>query len=450
MDESGDPAQLLTLSILKPFEPEAAIELVLLILLLLCSALISGSEVAFFSLNSKDAEDLKQSDKREDSTILMLLQKPKKLLATILIANNFINVAIVILSSLIINTLFDFTTSPLFGLIFQLVIVTFLILLVGEIVPKVYATNHTFKLLHKMVHPINILNKFFSPLSYLLTSFTKIIDKRIIKKSDNISVDELSHALELTKDETVDEEDHKILKGIVKFGNTSVKQVMTSRVDVVALENTEKFPTVVDVILNSGYSRIPVFEENFDNVIGVLYIKDLLPHLDKSKNLNWLTLLRPAFFVPENKKIDDLLKEFQEKKIHMAVVVDEYGGSSGLISLEDIIEEIVGEISDEFDDEDLVYSKLDDHNYIFQGKILLNDFYRVLAIDGDEFEKEKGDSDTLAGFVLEIHGKIPQKGDTIAFEQYLFKVESADNRKINTLKLTIENYGLNQDEKFEE
>lgn len=449
MDESGDPYQFSLLSIFNTFSFDVAIELLILALLLACSALVSGSEVAFFSLSASDADNLKESKVRKDLKIFELLQKPKKLLATILIANNFINVAIVILSSLIIATVFNFSAFPLIGFIFQVIVVTFLILLIGEIIPKVYATQNPFTLLHFMVYPISKMEQLFSPLSFVLTSFTNLIDKKIVKKSESISVDELSHALDLASDETVDEDDHKILRGIVKFGNTSVKQIMTSRIDVIAIDKQTSFDDVIKIILDSGYSRIPVFEENFDKISGVLYIKDLMPNLDQGKNFLWQNLIRPAFFVPENKKIDDLLKEFQEKKIHMAVVVDEYGGSSGVVSLEDIIEEIVGDISDEFDDEDVFYSKLDDKNYVFQGKILMNDFYRVLEIEGEEFEEEKGDSDTLAGFILEIHGKIPKRNEKIYFKNYLFVIEAADSRKITSLKLTILEEE-NNDKKFEE
>lgn len=449
MDESGDPCQFSLLSIFNTFTFDVAIELLILALLLACSALVSGSEVAFFSLSASDADNLKESKDRKDLKIFELLQKPKKLLATILIANNFINVAIVILSSLIIATVFNFTAFPLIGFTFQVIVVTFLILLIGEIIPKVYATQNPFTLLHFMVYPISKMEQLFSPLSFILTSFTNLIDKKIVKKSESISVDELSHALDLASDETVDEDDHKILRGIVKFGNTSVKQIMTSRIDVIAIDKQTSFDDVIKIILDSGYSRIPVFEENFDKISGVLYIKDLMPNLDHGKNFLWQNLIRPAFFVPENKKIDDLLKEFQEKKIHMAVVVDEYGGSSGVVSLEDIIEEIVGDISDEFDDEDVFYSKLDDKNYVFQGKILMNDFYRVLEIEGEEFEEEKGDSDTLAGFILEIHGKIPKRNEKIYFKNYLFVIEAADSRRITSLKLTILEEE-NKDKKFEE
>ncbi len=435
LEDPFEPFQIVS-SIIKPYDPKVAFGLLILALLLLLSALVSGSEVAFFSLKKKDTDDLKKSENRNDTSIITLLRSPKKLLATILIANNFINVAIIILSSILIEKTLDFSLYPKVGFVFQVILVTFLILLVGEIIPKVYATQSPIKLLHIMAIPAVGMFKLFSPLSYLLTSMTKVIDKRFVNRSDGVSVDELSHALDLAKDETVDEEDHKILKGIVKFGNTSVKQIMTSRVDVVSIDLSSTYDEILKKILESGYSRIPVCEDSLDQVKGVLYIKDLLPYLTTPK-LSWKKLVRPAFFVPENKKIDDLLKEFQEKKIHIAIVVDEYGGSSGLVSLEDIMEEIVGEISDEFDDEDIVYSKLDEDNYLFQGKVLLNDFYKVIGIEGHYFEENKGESDTLAGFIIEIGNKIPKKNESIKFRNYTLIIESADNRKINTIKVNI-------------
>lgn len=450
MDESGEPYQLFLTIIHHPISPEVGVGFFIMLILLLCSALVSGSEIAYFSMSSADLAQLKDSKELRDKKVFALLEKPKKLLATILIANNFINVAIVILSSLLIDYTLNFNNFPILGFVFEVVFITFLILLIGEIVPKVYANQNPKSLMYLMVTPLSILQKVFTPLSFLLTSFTNIIDKKIVKKTESISVDQLSYALDLAKDETVDEDDHKILKGIVKFGNTSVKQIMTSRVDVIALDKTLSFKEVQEIVLDSGYSRLPVYENNFDNIVGVIYVKDLLPNLENGNNFNWQKLTRPAFFVPENKKIDDLLKEFQAKKIHMAVVVDEYGGSSGLVSLEDIIEEIVGDISDEFDDEDLIYTKIDEKNYVFQGKILLNDFYRVLEIEGTEFEENKGDADTLAGFILEIHGKIPKKNERILFKNFQFKIETADNRRITSLKLTILPKENPNQQKFEE
>jgi len=328
----------------------------------------------------------------------------------------------------------DFPESYQFTI--QVVVVTFLLLLLGEVIPKIYANKNPLTLANFMAFPLFYIRMILNPFSSLLVNSTNFIDKRIKKKGHNISVDELSQALELTSDENQDDDDHKILEGIVKFGNTEVKQVMTSRVDVVSLEESQSYKEVNDTILDAGFSRIPVHKDNFDNISGVLYIKDLLPHL-KKKDFEWQKLMRKPYFVPENKKIDDLLKEFQSMKTHLAIVVDEYGGSSGIITLEDILEEIVGDISDEFDDDDLFYSKLDDFNYVFEAKIALNDMYRVLDIDGDEFEAEKGESETLAGFVLELFGKIPQKNEKIRFNDYQITIEAADKRRIKRIKLQL-------------
>ena len=421
---------------------ELSLEAIAMIILLVASALISGSEVAYFSISPSDKDEIESSKIKSGSVILELLERPKKLLATILIANNFVNVAIVILSTYLAEGLIPEDISIKIKLFIQIVIVTFLLLLLGEVIPKVYANSRPLKLASFMALPIFYMRSILSPLSSILVSSTNFIDKRIKKRGHNISVDELSQALELTSNETKTEEDHKILEGIVKFGNTDVKQVMTSRVDTISLDINKSYPEVIEIILDSGYSRIPVFEDSFDNIKGILYIKDLLPHLAKD-NFKWNTILRNPFFVPENKKIDDLLKEFQSKKIHLAVVVDEYGGSSGIISLEDILEEIVGEISDEFDDDDLVYSKLDDLNYVFEAKIGLNDMYRVLNIEGTEFEEAKGENETLAGLVLELFGKIPKKGEKIKFHDYLLSIEAADKRRIKRIKLSLP---LNQEE----
>ncbi|KAA3646845.1 MAG: gliding motility-associated protein GldE [Bacteroidetes bacterium] len=416
---------------------ELSLACLAMLILLVASALISGSEVAYFSINPAEKDELQGNKIKSASVILELLERPKKLLATILIANNFVNVAIVILSTYIADGLIPETLSQNTKLFIQIVLVTFLLLLLGEVIPKVYANAKPLKLASFMALPTLYLRSLLSPLSSLLVSSTNFIDKRIKKKGHNISVDELSHALELTSDDTKTEEDHKILEGIVKFGNTDVKQVMTSRVDTVSIDINKTYQEVIDTILDSGYSRIPVYEDSFDNIKGILYIKDLLPHLNK-ETFKWTTIIRKPFFVPENKKIDDLLKEFQFKKIHLAVVVDEYGGSSGIISLEDILEEIVGEISDEFDDEDLEYSKLDDFNYVFEGKIGLNDMYRILGIDGDEFEEVKGESESLAGLVIELFGKIPKKGEKIRLKDYLISIEAADKRRIKRIKLSLQ------------
>lgn len=405
-------------------------------ILLICSALISGSEVAYFSLGPTELSEIGGKADKKSALLLNLLERPKRLLATILIANNFINVAIVILSTYLSDLVIDPSLNETTKFVIQVIVVTFLLLLLGEVIPKVYANKKPLILAKFMALPIYYIRGTFTPVSSILVSSTNFIDKRIKKKGHNISVDELSQALELTSDENSNEEDQKILEGIVKFGNTDVKQVMTSRVDAVSLDDKMRFSEVIEIILESGFSRIPVHQESFDHILGVLYIKDVLPHLTKEK-FDWLSLIRKPFFVPENKKIDDLLKEFQTKKTHLAIVVDEYGGSSGIISLEDILEEIVGEISDEFDDEDLVYSKLDDYNYVFEGKTPLNDMYRVLNIDGVDFDAEKGESETMAGFVLELFGKIPKKNEKLRFNEYQITIEAADKRRVKRIKLTL-------------
>ena len=428
--------QIELLSILKSFNPETLLELLLMLILLLLSGLISGSEVAFFSLDPKDISELESEENKANQQTLDLLRFPKRLLATILIANNLVNVAIIIFSTIIINNIFDFSEHKAIGFSIQVVVVTFLLLLFGEVIPKIYSNRNSKKITQLMAAPLIILRKAFLPLSLTLVQSTNFLGKRLQKKSDNISVDELSHALELTADEHSDEEEQKILKGIVKFGNTDVKQIMTARVDVFALDNSENFDAVIALILDSGFSRIPVYNGNFDSIDGLLYVKDLLPHIDSPDSFEWQKLVRQPFFVPENKKIDDLLEEIQQKKIHLAIVVDEYGGTSGIVTLEDIIEEIVGDISDEFDDDNLTYSKLDEENFIFEGKTSLNDFYRMVDIDGSNFENRKGDSDTLAGFVIEQAGHIPIKGESIDFLNFTFLVESADQRRVSSIKVT--------------
>jgi len=409
---------------------------VAVILLLICSALISGSEVAYFSLGPAEIGEIEGKEDKSIGILRNLLERPKRLLATILIANNFINVAIVILSTYLSDLLIDHSLSEVTQFLIQVVVVTFLLLLLGEVIPKVYANKKPLSLAKLMAQPLYYIRGILTPISGVLVNSTNFIDKRIKKRGHNISVDELSQALELTSDEYGKDEEQKILEGIVKFGNTEVKQVMTSRVDVVSLDENLTFNEVIETILEAGFSRIPVHKESFDNILGVLYIKDVLPHLNKEK-FDWLKIIRKPFFVPENKKIDDLLKEFQTRKTHLAIVVDEYGGSSGIISLEDILEEIVGEISDEFDDEDLVYSKLDEFNYVFEGKTPLNDMYRVLNIEGEDFEAEKGESETMAGFVLELFGKIPKKNEKLRFNEYQITIEAADKRRVKRIKLTL-------------
>jgi len=424
--------------VVKSFSVSVAISILSMLVLLVFVSLVSAAESAFFSLSPVDMEELKESDARRDDKILLLINTPKRLLATLLISINFINIAIVILSTYIFDELFDFTANPLLGFIIQVVAVTFLILLIGEVIPKIYATQNPLKTSRTLLLFVQTLQKIFYPISSVLVMSTSLMDKIVKPKSHNISVDELSQALELTSDEDIPEEDHKILQGIVKFGNTDVKQIMKSRMDVTAFEHGTGFKKLLENITHYGFSRVPIYKETIDHIAGVLYTKDLLQYLDEGNDFNWQGIIRPPFFVPENKKIDDLLREFQYKKIHLAVVVDEYGGTSGIVTLEDVIEEIVGEINDEFDDDDLVYSKLDDNNYVFEGKAHLNDVYRILEIDGEVFEDAKGEADTLGGLILELEERIPKKGERIKFENLTFTIEAADNRKIKRVKVTIE------------
>lgn len=411
---------------------------ILLFVLLLCSALISGAEVALFSLSQTEIDAELEAESKPFEIIYKLLQKPQKLLATILITNNFINIAVVILFAYLSGYFFETISSQVIRFVIEVVVVTFLILLFGEILPKVYASRNNVKFSKFMAYPLKTLDVFFSPFSVPMQAITKRIHSKLGKQKSKLSVDHLSQALELTSEDDTTKEEHKILQGIVSFGNTDTKQVMRPRIDIFALDETLKFSEILPDIIKKGYSRIPVFRENVDTVVGVLYVKDLLPHLDQ-KEFEWTSLLRTPFFVPENKKLDDLMQEFQEKKVHLAVVVDEYGGTSGLVSLEDVIEEIVGDISDEFDDDDLIYSKLDDKNYVFEGKTTLKDFYRIIKLDNEAvFESKKGEAETIAGFVLEISGGFPRVNSKINYENYVFTIEALDKKRLKRIKITIE------------
>nr|WP_245799940.1 gliding motility-associated protein GldE [Zobellia uliginosa] len=414
-----------------------ALEITILILLLICSALISGAEVAFFGLSPTDVNEIAEKKSVRGNIIAKLLERPKKLLATILIANNAINIGVVLLFSTIGNSLFANIELEWLRFLLEVVVATFLILMFGEILPKVYANRNRVLFAHLMAYPLKMLDFLFSPLSMPMRAGTLFLYDKLGKQKSNLSVDHLSQALELTVDGDTTKEEQKILQGIVTFGNTDTKQVMRPRIDIFAVSEDMKFMEVLAEIKKHGYSRIPVFSENMDNVLGVLYVKDLLPYIDR-KTFNWMSLIREPYFVPENKKLDDLLLEFQEKKNHLAVVVDEYGGTSGIVTLEDIIEEIVGDISDEFDDEDLVFSKLDDFNFVFDGKTALKDFYRVTKIENEnEFEEQKGESETIAGFVLEIAGSFPKRGETVVFKDYRFVVESLDKKRLKQIKITL-------------
>ncbi|KAA2219535.1 gliding motility-associated protein GldE [Maribacter flavus] len=419
-----------------------ALNIAMLVILLICSALISGAEVAMFGLSVTEINEIKDQ-KTEKSTILIrLLERPKKLLATILIANNAINIGVVLIFNLIGDTLFSEINAVLFNIVslrflLEVVVATFMILMFGEILPKVYANRNRLSFSNFMAYPLRVLDFIFSPLSLPMRSGTIFLYNKLGKEKSSFGVDHLSQALELTSEGDTTKEEQKILQGIVTFGNTDTKQVMRPRIDIFALNDQMKFPEVLEEIKKNGYSRIPVYSENIDNVLGVLYVKDLLPYLDR-KSFNWMTLIREPYFVPENKKLDDLLADFQAKKSHLAVVVDEYGGTSGIVTLEDIIEEIVGDISDEFDDEDLVFSKLDDYNYVFEGKTTLKDFYRVIKLsDEDIFEENKGESETIAGFVLEMAGSFPKRGEEVVFQDYKFVVESFDKKRLKQIKVTL-------------
>ena len=400
------------------------------------SGLVSASEVAFFSLNPSDLSDIKKSKKKQDIIIINHLNYPKYLLATILIANNMINIAIVILSAYIFESNLIHTILPFLSeTLLQIIVITFILLLFGEVLPKIFANNNSKFVAKKMAIPINIISKIVAPLSYILIKLTGFLNTSFEKYKENPSIENLSKAVNITSDKEKTEE-NKFLEGIVQFGKTDVKQIMKSRIDVVSIEIKTPFTELIEKILQSGYSRIPVFEDNLDNIKGVLHIKDLLPYMG-TKNFNWEKVLRAPFFVPETKKIDDLLKEIKKIKQHMVIVVDEYGGTSGIVTLEDVIEEIIGEISDEFDQEDVIYSKLDIHTYIFQGKVTLKDFYRITDLNEKVFEEKKGDADTLAGFIIENFGIIPKKGETYTFKNFDFTIEGANKTRITSIKVKI-------------
>ena len=408
-----------------------------LVVLLFCSALISGAEVALFSLSQKDIEEAIEENNSKGKVISELLEKPKKLLATLLVANNFINIAIVILFSFIGKSIFAVITSTLLRFILEVVVVTFLILLFGEVLPKVYANRNKVKFAKLIAYLIAFLDKILSPISLPMRAATIYLHNKLEKQKTNFSVDQLSQALELTDSEETSTEEQKILEGIVSFGNTETRQVMSPRIDIFALEIEESFSEICPKIIEKGHSRIPVYRDNIDHIEGVLFVKDLLPYIN-SNEFDWKSLLRQPFFVPENKKLDNLLKDFQSKKSHLAIVVDEYGGTSGLVSLEDVIEEIVGDISDESDDENNNFTQIDDRNYLFEGKINLKDFYRIIDVDEELFEIQKGEAETLGGFILEILGNFPKKDQKIIFENCVFTIEVVDKKRIKQIKVTIE------------
>jgi len=418
---------------------EIVFELLILLLLLGFSAGASASETGFFSLSPAQLNDIKSSRSANSHRIVNLLSHPKKLLATILIANNLVNVGIVILSTFLVNSYFDFSSNPMLGFVIQVVVITSILLLLGEILPKVFANRNPLKIVYMVAIPMLIAEKLLSPLSFFLVRSTRFIDKHISGNFHSITLDDISNAIDITADGKTDEEDRKIMKSITRFGEINAREIMSPRVDVTAIDKSETYSQVLKTIVESGYSRIPVYDETPDHIIGILYIKDLLSHLAENDTFDWNSLVRAPFFVPENKPINDLLTEFQSKKIHLAVVVDEYGGTSGIITLEDIIEEIVGEINDEFDTEtdNVLYSKIDENTYIFEGKTSINDMCRVIGADDRIFDDAKGESETLAGLMLELSGKMLTAGESIEFDKFVFRIEAADKRRIKKVKVTI-------------
>ena len=432
----------LSASLLMPFltvDIALIVQFAIFCLLLLCSAIISGSEVALFSLSPTEIDELKEDHNSANNLIAKMVENPKKLLATVLIANNLVNISIVLISPELTNFAFGGIKNPILRDVMDIGLVTFVLLLCGEILPKIYANRNNLAFAKRVAYFIYILDTIFTPISLPMKSFTVWIQKRLGKTKSNISVGQLSQALELASEEDTTNEEKKLLESIVSFGNTETCEVMVPRVDIFALNEDTPFSEVLSEIVKIGYSRIPVYRENLDNITGVIYIKDLLPYIEKT-DFEWTKVMRKAFFVPENKKLDDLLSEFQEKKIHLAVVVDEYGGTCGIITLEDIMEEIVGSINDEFDDDDVTYSKINDHTYIFEGKTVLKDFYRIVKMDDENillFDEKRGEAETLAGFLLEISGNFPQKGKPIVFHNYSFTVEAFDKHRIKEIKVKI-------------
>jgi len=432
-----DAASLL---LLNNIDYSQIILLLIILVLLLCSAMISGSEVALFSLKPTDFPDDKEDYTRSQTILVRLLDLPQRLLATILVANTFINIAIVLLFDFLGDELFGHIDIVFFGInlqfVLKVVVATFFILLFGEILPKIYATRKNVQFAGFMAQPLNVLDKLLGIFSVPMTSITQMIERNLGKHNAGLSVDQLSRALDLTGEEETTQEEQDILQSIVSFGNTDTKQVMQPRTDIFAVNIEQTYQEVIPQIIENGYSRIPVYEDSIDKITGILYAKDLLPYLNE-EDFEWQSILREPYFVPENKKLDDLLTDFKDQKNHLAIVVDEYGGTSGLVSMEDIIEEIVGEISDEFDEDDIIYSKLDENTFVLDGKTSLIDFYRITHIEDPEiFDENRGDSETIAGFLLEISGGFPRRNEEIKFENYLFTVEVVDDKRIKQVKFT--------------
>ncbi len=415
----------------------AIIALMLAILLLYASGFVSASEIAFFSLSPSDLNEIEEEKSPSDTKIKSLLEDSEHLLATILISNNFVNVTIIMLCNYFFASVIDFGQAQILEFLVITVVLTFLLLLFGEIMPKIYSAQHTLSFCRKAAPVIYVLRSVFKPMSNLLVHSSFVVNKLTKKhKVRNLSVDELSQALELTDKNEISEES-TMLEGIIRFGEETAKEVMTARLDMVDLELNTPFSKVLKCVVDNAYSRIPVYEESRDNIKGILYIKDLLPYLKQGDEFKWQNLIRPAFFVPETKKIDDLLHDFQINKIHIAIVVDEFGGTSGIVTMEDIIEEIVGEINDEYDEEVRTYIKLSDNSYLFEAKTFLTDFYKVLKIDSDEFEDIAADADTLAGLILELKGEFPVQQEVLFYKNYRFEIVEMDSRRILKVKVTV-------------
>lgn len=442
------PSQLILAQIAEFSPSYYLINGLVLVFLLICSALVSGSEVAFFSLSNEDVENIRETDPQTGKKVSFLLSSPKRLLSTILILNNLINIGIVTLTTFVTWSIFGTNAAGIIIILIQTVGVTFAIVFFGEIVPKVYANQAKIPFSMGMASILSFFSSILKPFSVLLMAFGNLIEKRFQQKGYSLSVDELNQALELTTEDTPEEE-KDILKGIVNFGTLNVKQVMKSRLEITALDSEMDFHELMDRINKSGYSRIPVYEETVDNILGILYIKDLLPYIDRDENFEWKSLIRKSFFVPENKKVDALLKDFQKMRVHMAIVVDEYGGTSGLVTLEDLIEEIIGEINDEFDDTvDFFFQEIDSDTFVFEGKVSLNDFCKKLELDPQIFEEVKGESESLGGLLLELNSKLPKNGTKIQFEGFEFTVLAVDARKIKKVKVHLMSSGKEPGDHF--
>lgn len=412
---------------------------VLAMLLLIVSGFASGSEIAIFSLSPNDVSELEEGDTAADRKVIQLREESERTLATILITNNLVNVTIIMLCNYFFTNVVDFGNAVALRFLCLTVLLTFLLLLFGEIMPKVYSGQKPVEFCRRVVMPLFLCRRVFYPFASILMHSGMLAEKVVQKESHVLSVDDLEQALELTDNEEIKDEKN-ILESIVRFGDETAKEVMTSRQDVTVLDMQSSFPDVLKCIVENIYSRIPVYQDNIDNVRGILYIKDLLPHLGKSSTFRWQSLIRPPYFVPETKKIDDLLREFQNNKVHIAIVVDEFGGTSGIVTLEDILEEIVGEINDEYDEDEKSFVRLNSNTYIFEGKTVLSDFYKTLGIDDELFEDIEGDADTLAGLILEIKGEFPKIGEKIVHSDYTFEVLEMDERRIMKVKVVIKQH----------